>query len=336
MLGLRFFASSLRSQSGFFSKNTWYSSLVKRTPYISPAGSSTKSFLQSTFFPTRQRFATHRDINFKQSGRSNGGHNRGSSSNNFGGSNFMGKLRYNWYIYKGPLLFSLGFVMINSVIWPYVFKLPGFSELKKKPENVIYAIMGINAAVFVGWRIGRGRILKYLTRFGILHKDSNYNNWQLLGSAFSHMEFLHFGMNMFVLYQFGVPVARSIGAERTLEIYLDGCVLGNLASILTPLVIGRKIVNGSLGASGAVFTMFGLMTYLNPAMNVSIMFIPFPMNGWNVFMGSLGVNAAGIVFKWGGIDWAAHIGGSLVAIMWGQWYQYKRRKILEQRRRGFW
>ncbi|CAN6602104.1 rhomboid protein 1, mitochondrial [Trichomonascus vanleenenianus] len=253
-----------------------------------------------------------------------------------GGSNWKAKLRWNWYLYKVPLLFTGGVIAFNALAWQYIYQIPGLEYIRRHPESVVYGIIGINTLVFFAWK-APGKILKYVTRYGLLFKDSNFNKWGMLGSAFSHQGFMHLAINMFVLHNFGIPLAKMLGAATFTEIYLDGAILSSLISIMAPVLTGRKILAPSLGASGAVFTMFGLLSYLLPHMKVSLYFIPIPLNAWEVFLASMGVNAAGLFFRWGAIDYAGHLGGSIAALVWGKIVQTrieKRREAMRRSSRG--
>jgi rhomboid-like protein len=185
--------------------------------------------------------------------------------------------------------------------------------------------------VFLAWKAPASMgFLKYLTRYGLLHKDSHFNKWSMIGSAFSHIAFWHVAINMFVLYQMGIPVARMIGTGDFLACYMNGAVVSSLFSIMSPVLTGYRSLAPSLGASGSIFTMFGLFTWLVPNVRIAYFFIPLPMSGWMVFLSSIGINVAGMFYRWGRIDYAGHVGGSIVALVYGN---YMSKKLEERRRR---
>lgn len=285
------------------------------------------SSLKSSFFPfiPKRGMATHKDLGGRYGGKNSGG-----------GGKWKSKLRWGWYLYRQPILFGLGVLGVNTFILPYVFQLPFAQQLKRHPKELVYGLIGLNVLVFLGWHSRNGKILKYITRYGLLYKDSNFNKWGMLGSAFSHQSFTHLLLNMFVLWNMGVPVAQMIGTPKFLEIYLDGAVAGSLMSILSPMVTGHRLLAPSLGASGAIFTIFGLLTYISPNVELAFMGIPIPMSAWAVFMSSFGINVAGMFFRWGAIDYAGHVGGSLVAIVWGTIFQKRMEKIRQERYRWKW
>jgi hypothetical protein len=74
---------------------------------------------------------------------------------------------------------------------------------------------------------------------------------------------------MFGLALFGSILEKIIGSKRFLWIYLGIGVLGNL--------IGVFLYPRSLGASGAIFGILGLLAVLRPNMQVWVMYFPMPM-----------------------------------------------------------
>jgi membrane associated rhomboid family serine protease len=130
--------------------------------------------------------------------------------------------------------------------------------------------------------------------------DGQY--YRLLTAAFMHGSFLHIAFNMYALYLFGPPLEATLGRARFLSLYLLSALGGSAASYAF-----NAPNQGSLGASGAVFGLFGAFFMVNRkfgrdnsgllvlvAINLAFAFIP-------------GTN----------IDWHAHVGGlitgSLVA-----------------------
>ncbi|MGB8954463.1 MAG: rhomboid family intramembrane serine protease [Tumebacillaceae bacterium] len=76
--------------------------------------------------------------------------------------------------------------------------------------------------------------------------------WRLITAVFMHYEFTHIAFNMMSLYVFGRFVERIFGMGRFLLIYFLSGLSGSLmAFALHP--------NPSLGASGAIFGLFGAL-----------------------------------------------------------------------------
>lgn len=80
--------------------------------------------------------------------------------------------------------------------------------------------------------------------------------WRLITAAFLHYGPIHLGMNMLVLWLFGPPLENVLGGGRFLLLYLVGGLAGSAgALLLTP-------TSGTVGASGAIFGIFGAILVL--------------------------------------------------------------------------
>ncbi|HEY7599322.1 MAG TPA: rhomboid family intramembrane serine protease [Candidatus Limnocylindrales bacterium] len=129
--------------------------------------------------------------------------------------------------------------------------------------------------------------------------------WRLLTVTLVHGSILHLGFNMYALYIVGPIVEAMYGRLLFAAFYVLAAIGGSLASYLV-------IPGTSVGASGAIFGMFGLLavsTYVHrPALggrgraitSQIVMLIVL-----NIFIG----------FTFPGIDNAAHLGG-LAAGAW--------------------
>lgn len=92
-------------------------------------------------------------------------------------------------------------------------------ELEDDNTKVLATIIAANTAVFGLWRFSMGRPL--LERLMWKHFACSYNAvahggrvHTLLTSAFSHMTFLHFGINMFMLWEFGRQILAPSPSSR--------------------------------------------------------------------------------------------------------------------------
>lgn len=146
---------------------------------------------------------------------------------------------------------------------------------------------------------------------------------------------MHLLFNMLMLFSFGPTFSAAVGASNFLTLYLNAAVISSFFSIALPTMMRSYLKVASLGASGALFGLFGAFSYLAPNAAVSLFFIPFPGGSWWLFLFSVGLNTVGLVRKWGNYDYAAHLGGSLVGICYG-WYYAKIRRERQARRQIIW
>ena len=76
--------------------------------------------------------------------------------------------------------------------------------------------------------------------------------WRVLSCNWLHGGLLHFAMNMFALYNLGVPLERSFGSWRIGSLYLLSGIFGTMVSVIfLPEVL-------SVGASASVFGLIGV------------------------------------------------------------------------------
>lgn len=127
-------------------------------------------------------------------------------------------------------------------------------------------LIAANIAVFV-YQVSKGMnpMAGLQTQRELLEWGANYapntlglgEHWRLATSMFLHGGGFHLAMNMFVLYQIGPFVERVYGNVAFLVVYMLAGITGSLASAF----FGGELP--SVGASGAVFGMFGaLLAYL--------------------------------------------------------------------------
>ncbi|MFD8911944.1 rhomboid family intramembrane serine protease [Streptomyces sp. NPDC059575] len=126
--------------------------------------------------------------------------------------------------------------------------------------------------------------------------DGQY--YRLLTAMFLHGGFLHIAFNMLSLWWIGGPLEAALGRARYLSLYLVSGLAGSALSYLlappnTP----------SLGASGAIFGLFGATVVLVRRLN-------YDMRPVVVL---LVINLI-ITFQVPGIAWQAHIGGLVAGL----------------------
>lgn len=97
--------------------------------------------------------------------------------------------------------------------------------------------------------------------------------WTLVTHIFLHGSFMHFLINMFVLFFFAPTLERKIGSVNFLLIFFLSGIFAGIGYSLTSDV-------PSLGASGAVYGILGTLAVLMPKMKVYIFPLPIPIDIW--------------------------------------------------------
>ena len=223
-------------------------------------------------------------------------------------------------------LFGVSAMVVIFFGSKYLFEyVPGFTHFRNHPRDLIYALLGVNLGVFLLWQVPR--FWPFLQKYMLLEKGTVASKWSLIGSTFSHQEFWHLGMNMLALWSFGTGLASMLGTANFFSLYMNSAIFGSLVSLWYPR-IARMMVGPSLGASGALFGVFGCFAYLVPNAKILFFVIPFPGGAWLAFLASMLWNGAGCALRWGSFDYAAHLGGSIIGVFYG-WLitkQIERRK----------
>ncbi len=125
--------------------------------------------------------------------------------------------------------------------------------------------------------------------------------YRFLASAFVHAGIWHLVLNMYALYLAGSALEPAIGRTRFAGIYLLSAVAGNTAVALISDPYSQSWVTATVGASGAVFGVFGALFVLMRQFdaNARSLFIVIVAN---LVLGFLpGMN----------ISWESHVGGLL-------------------------
>ena len=124
---------------------------------------------------------------------------------------------------------------------------------KYKPT---YILIALNVAIYIYGAIVGGNA--FTTPDSVVYQWGQVNlyvfqgaYWQLFTSMFIHASIVHLVGNMLFLLIFGLRGEEMFSLPEFLTIYLVGGLVGNVLS----LVFGPLFV--SVGASGAIFAMFG-------------------------------------------------------------------------------
>ncbi|MFJ3495021.1 rhomboid family intramembrane serine protease [Streptomyces sp. NPDC086091] len=176
------------------------------------------------------------------------------------------------------------------------------------PRLVTKILLGINLAVFLAVQaspsladhlvlVGRA----FFPETGQVEGVAEGEWYRLVTAMFTHQAVLHFVMNMLSLWWLGGPLEQALGRVRYLALYL---VSGLAGSALTYLLAGAN--TASLGASGAIFGLFGATAVLMRRLRYDM----------RPIIALLVINLV-ITFGWSGIAWQAHVGGLVAGVLVG-------------------
>lgn len=137
--------------------------------------------------------------------------------------------------------------------------------------------------------------------------------WRLLTATLVHGGIWHFALNMLALWMIGRSLEPMLGRWRFLVLYVLGGIGGSVAvACIAPLT-------STVGASGAVFAMFGALLVIGRHVGANV-------TGIIVI---LGINLVIGFIPDFNIAWQAHIGGAAVGALVALVYTRTRRR--EQR-----
>ncbi|GJF21277.1 MULTISPECIES: rhomboid family intramembrane serine protease [Streptomyces] len=176
------------------------------------------------------------------------------------------------------------------------------------PHLITKILIAINVAVFIAVHarssllgdlvlIGRWPPAPYMPTEGVAEGEW----YRLVTSMFTHQEIWHIGFNMLGLWWLGGPLEAALGRARYLALYL---VSGLAGGALTYLLAAPT--TASLGASGAIFGLFGATGALVRRLNADM----------RPVIALLVINLV-FTFGWNNIAWQAHIGGLVAGAVIG-------------------
>ena len=176
------------------------------------------------------------------------------------------------------------------------------------PRLVTKILLGINLAVFIAvqvrpslvrdlYLIGAWPPAPFLPTQGVAEGEW----YRLFTSMFTHQEIWHIAFNMLSLWWLGGPLEQALGRARYLTLYLISGLAGGALTYL--LASGTT---ASLGASGAIFGLFGATAVLMRRLNYDM----------RPVVALLVINLI-FTFGWSNIAWQAHIGGLVAGVVIG-------------------
>ncbi len=136
--------------------------------------------------------------------------------------------------------------------------------------------------------------------------------WQLFTYMFLHGGPMHLLMNMLALYLIGPSVERGLGRRQFLLVYALSGLLGGVGFVLMdPHAI-------CIGASGAVFGVFGAFVALYPRERLSLLFLPFiHFEAWVFALVYMAIEVTRLVAGRGGnVAHSAHVAGAIAGFVY--------------------
>lgn len=193
-------------------------------------------------------------------------------------------------------------ILITEQVPPEpVEKKKSFYLGKKAIINPLLIVLIVLSFVF--WQKMEEDVIQLIdlgAKFNPLIQEGEW--WRLITPVFLHSGFMHLGMNMLAMYYIGQDVERFYGKWRYIIIFLLSAIGGTIASYIFTVEV-------SVGASGAVFGLFGALLYLCQYYKDIIS----PSYRKNMFI-LVGFNLVfGVIVP--GIDLMAHIGGFILGYM---------------------
>ncbi len=182
----------------------------------------------------------------------------------------------------------------------------GYGINRKKYNNVVGILMGINIFIFILQSFNFGAMLKWFGLIPVLVVKDLYV-WQLFSYMFLHGSISHLLFNMFALWMFGREIEFMWGSKSFLIYYL----LCGLGAGITTIITGPFSPIPTIGASGAIYGLLYAYSFLFPERYIYLwFFIPLKAKYmaliFGVFEFMAGIGATG-----SNIAHFAHLGGLL-------------------------
>jgi len=205
-------------------------------------------------------------------------------------------------------------------------------NLMDRRPIAVPVIIAINVVVFLAWQAVRvDQSLEQVMAGNFLVSTSHLLQghwWTLVTAAFSHIDFWHIAINMFVLWSFGTALERLWGTRIFVIFYLVASVVASASHCFVSSVLMGNPNIPALGASGAVSGLLLAFALLFPKHKILVFgVIPMPalvgalafvaIDLWGLFAQSQGGGLP--------IGHGAHLGGALCGLLF--WASYLRTRF---------
>jgi membrane associated rhomboid family serine protease len=166
----------------------------------------------------------------------------------------------------------------------------------KKPQSAVISLITVICGFYL-WELVDSGIIGTLGLYKWDYFSQTHEYYRLFTVALLHDNSstipYHLGFNMLALHSLGSPIERLLGKSKFLIIFFVSLLCGSLLSSYFLSWGGL-----SIGASGAVFGLFGAMLALGHRYGADV-------------RGTVTIIVLNFVigFSIGGVDWHAHLGG---------------------------
>jgi membrane associated rhomboid family serine protease len=176
------------------------------------------------------------------------------------------------------------------------------------PRLVTKILLGINVAVFIAVHLWSG-LLNHLVLiaswppapFSPFEGVAEGEWYRMVTAMFAHEQPWHLAFNMLSLWVLGRRLEQDLGRTRYLALYVTSGLAGSALSYLL-----AAPATASLGASGAIFGLFGAIAVVMRRSNEDMRPVI-----------ALLVISLIITFGWRDVAWEAHIGGLVAGLVIG-------------------
>lgn len=169
---------------------------------------------------------------------------------------------------------------------------------------VTWVFLGLNVAVFLAVQV----YPQLVDQLFLSGRGVAYGQWyRLLTGAFVHIKLWHILVNMYALFIIGPHMERALGHWRYAVLYLVAALAGSGLSI----AVGG-LYTASVGASGAIFGLFGATVIVFRRLRLSTRWI----------ISVIVINLAVTFLFHGVIDWRGHVGGLVAGTLLATAYAY--------------
>lgn len=175
---------------------------------------------------------------------------------------------------------------------------------------VSFTIMAVTIAIYVVGMVSVDLDIWLTNTFAQANWLVAYGDWwRSFTAALLHVSLMHVGFNMYALYLFGPRMEQQVGSVPFAALYVAAAGAGGAVSYLL-----SPIEQISIGASGAVFGLFGAWIFVAWKMRHTA-------SGRAMFIQLLVLLGINVVISFSpGIDGLAHLGGFIgglgIAALW--------------------